>query len=285
RLVADFVGLRGYRGRPRRAARAAITARDDRRRPAMRLEEFGDPQHERRLAAAADAEVADDDHRNAGVHASQNPRAEKKPPHQHQESEHEARRPQQPREGAAAVPVPHYLFDCVVKVICDRPATRAASMTRTTDWCVAAASALITITGSLSAPPARRSSSASCSTLLNGTGLRLMTYCPWAFTSTAISFCRSGCFSACAVGRLICSSVYFEYVVVIMRKMRITIMTSMSGTRLISSGSRCLPRWKFIAARRRSRPARRGRCRRASRPAAPSPRRRYRPCCGSAGRR
>ena len=30
---------------------------------------------------------------------------------------------------------------------------------------------------------------------------------------------------------------YFEYVVVIMRKIRITIITSMSGTRLISSGS------------------------------------------------
>src|SRR5262245_28865599 len=43
------------------------------------------------------------------------------------------------------------------------------------------------------------------------------------------------------------SSVYFEYVVEIIRKMRITIITSMSGTRLISSGSFSSPRWKFTA--------------------------------------
>src|ERR1041384_4880129 len=51
------------------------------------------------------------------------------------------------------------------------------------------------------------------------------------------------------------SSVYFEYVVEIIRKMRITIITSMSGTRLISSGSFCRPRWKFT----RSGPLRRHR--------------------------
>src|SRR6185436_2998944 len=33
-----------------------------------------------------------------------------------------------------------------------------------------------------------------------------------------------------------------------MRKIRITIMTSISGTRLISSGSFSLPRWKFTPA-------------------------------------
>src|SRR5438128_2309651 len=34
-----------------------------------------------------------------------------------------------------------------------------------------------------------------------------------------------------------------------MRKIRITIITSISGTRLISSGSFSCPRWKFIATR------------------------------------
>jgi len=42
-----------------------------------------------------------------------------------------------------------------------RPATRAASITRTTAWWVALASALITTTGSLAATAARFSSSAS----------------------------------------------------------------------------------------------------------------------------
>src|SRR4051812_21715821 len=73
-----------------------------------------------------------------------------------------------------------------------------------------------------------------------------MTYWPCALTSTLTSLERSICFSALAAGRLICSSVYFEYVVVIMRKIRITSMTSIIGTRLISSGSFSLPRWKFM---------------------------------------
>jgi hypothetical protein len=38
-----------------------------------------------------------------------------------------------------------------------------------------------------------------------------------------------GCLSASAVGRLICNSVYFEYVVVIIRKIRITSITSIIG--------------------------------------------------------
>src|SRR4029079_5273362 len=90
---------------------------------------------------------------------------------ENQKGENEACRPQQPGRRAAAVPMPHYLVDCVVNVICEKPARRAASITRITDWWVAAASALITITGSFSAPPARRSSSASCSTLRKATGV------------------------------------------------------------------------------------------------------------------
>jgi len=62
----------------------------------------------------------------------------------------------------------------------------------------------------LSAAPARLSSSASCSGERNATAVLLITYWPWAFTSTVISFGRSSCFSESAVGRLICSSVYFE---------------------------------------------------------------------------
>ena len=79
------------------------------------------------------------------------------------------------------------------------------------------------------------------------TGTLSTTYCPVALTSIAISFGRSSCFSVSAVGKLICSSVYFEYVVLIMRKIRITIMTSISGTRLISGSSLTRPGRKFIA--------------------------------------
>src|SRR3989441_7577726 len=107
----------------------------------------------------------------------------------------------------------------------------------------------MTTTGSLAAPPARLSSSASSLTVRNTTGRRLITYWPCAFTNTAISFERSACLSASAEGRLICSSAYLLYVVVIMRKIRITIITSISGTRFISSGSFSCPRWKFIATR------------------------------------
>src|SRR5688572_23904462 len=112
------------------------------------------------------------------MHAWQDAQSEEQPAQEDDNTKGEACWPQQPRQGAAAVPMPHYLFDCAVKVICDRPARRAASMTRTTDWCVAAASAVITTTGSLSVPPARRSSSASCSTLRNGTAFLLTTYWP-----------------------------------------------------------------------------------------------------------
>ena len=69
---------------------------------------------------------------------------------------------------------------------------------------------ITTTTGSARAPLARLSSAASCSTLTKATGVRLTTYWPCAFTSTATSLARSSCFSASAAGRLICSSVYFE---------------------------------------------------------------------------
>src|SRR5258705_13950024 len=124
--------------------------------------------------------------------------------------ERQAGRPQQPGDGAAAEPVLHYLEDCVVKVICERPATREASITRITDWWVAVASALMMTIGSRRPAPALRSAPASCSMLVNSTGALLIRYWPLAFTSTLTSPGRSSCFSASAVGRLICSSVYFE---------------------------------------------------------------------------
>src|SRR5438477_2973493 len=144
------------------------------------------------------------------MRARREPQPVHEPPERHREAEQHARRPQQPSQQAAVVPVTHYFDDCVVKVICERPATRAASMTRITAWCVAVASALITTTGSLAPAPARFSSSASSLMLRNTTGRRLITYWPCAFTSTAISLERSSCLSASAAGRLICSSLYFE---------------------------------------------------------------------------
>src|SRR5689334_16893210 len=59
------------------------------------------------------------------------------------------------------------LDDCVANVMCKRPAIRAASMTRTTDWCVACASALMMTTGSLASPAALRSMSASALAFVN----------------------------------------------------------------------------------------------------------------------
>src|SRR6058998_1317667 len=77
-------------------------------------------------------EVADDDHRDAGVLRLQEPELEEQAAYDDRCPEQEADRPQQPGDGAAAIPVPHYLADCVVKVSCVRPASRDASITRTT---------------------------------------------------------------------------------------------------------------------------------------------------------
>src|SRR5438094_9714459 len=152
---------------------------------------LGDPDDERRLAAAARDQVADDDDRNAGMRARQHAQPIEQATQRDYAAKHHAQRPQGPGEQAAGVPVAHYFGDCVVNVICERPASRAASITRITAWWVALASALITTIGSLPAPAARRSSSASCSTVRNGTGRRFTTYCPCAFTSTDTSFTRS----------------------------------------------------------------------------------------------
>src|SRR5712664_729245 len=54
------------------------------------------------------------------------------PAAENDDAKQKADRPQQPGDGAAAIPVPHYLADCVVKVSCVRPASRDASITRTT---------------------------------------------------------------------------------------------------------------------------------------------------------
>src|SRR5262249_32924183 len=91
-------------------------------------------------------------------------------PEENRGAKSEARRPQQPGDGAAAGPVLHYLPGCVVKVICDSPARRAASMTRMTAWCVAGAAALSTTLRSFRGAAARLSSSATWSTPAAATG-------------------------------------------------------------------------------------------------------------------
>ena len=55
---------------------------------------------------------------------------------------------------------------CVANVTCTKPAVRAASSTLTTDWCVAVASALMITTGSLAAPAAAFSASASAAVVV-----------------------------------------------------------------------------------------------------------------------
>src|SRR5467141_141355 len=132
RLVTDLGGLVGYAGRAGRIDLRAVAARHDARRPALRFQEFGDPEHERRLAAAADREVADDDHRDARMPGAQDSQPVQDPAAENDDAKQKADRPQQPGDGAAAIPVPHYLADCVVKLSCVRPASRDASITRTT---------------------------------------------------------------------------------------------------------------------------------------------------------
>src|SRR5204862_1049982 len=127
-----------------------------------------DPQHERRFPAAADRQVADDDHRNPGAVRLGETYRIGEAANARYCAERNARGPQQAAECGAPVPVLRekirgYLVAWVVKVICDSPAPREASMMRITDWCVALASALMITTGSFRFVPARRISCASCS--------------------------------------------------------------------------------------------------------------------------
>ena len=97
----------------------------------------------------------------------------------------------------------YFLPPCVVNVMRLNPAMRAASMMLITDWCVAAASALMMMTGSGVPPAARFNSSANPSGPRKGTCVRLMTYFPWPSTATLIWLGRSSGLFALAVGRLI----------------------------------------------------------------------------------
>src|SRR5258706_12221910 len=118
----------------------------------------------------------------------------KKPSKEDDAGERQAGRPQQPGDGAAAKPVLHYLEDCVVKVICERPATREASITRITDWCVAVASALMMTIGSRRPAPAPRHAPPICPLRGNSTGALGIRGGPLGFTKTLASAGRAhGC--------------------------------------------------------------------------------------------
>src|SRR4051812_29353868 len=64
---------------------------------------------------------------------------------------------------------------------------------------------------------------------------------------TLISLGRCFAWSASASGRVICSSATRWYVVVTMRKIRMTSSTSINGMKLISGSSRGRPPRRFIA--------------------------------------
>jgi hypothetical protein len=104
RLVADFGGIGSERHAARRGDGAQIPARDDRRRPALRLEQLGDVDGERRLARAAHREVANGDHRHAGARARQQAQPVQRAPREHGGAKHETQRPQQPADGVLPVP-------------------------------------------------------------------------------------------------------------------------------------------------------------------------------------
>src|SRR5258706_310937 len=130
-------------------------------------------------------------------------------------------------------------------------ASRALSITFTTGWWVAAASALIATTGSFAPLAASFSAAAKFCVLPNGVCVPLIAYLPVESTAT-LSICgRSDGRSAAASGRLICSSANRLYVVVRKRKIRMTMRMSISGIRLISGSSRARPPRKFMPAAHR----------------------------------
>src|SRR2546423_1038182 len=93
-------------------------------------------------------------------------------------------------------------------------------------------------TGSFASPAALRSRSASAFAVVKVNTVLSSTYRPCESTPTLIS--RGRCFaaSASASGSVICSSEIRWYVVVTIRKIRITSSTSINGMKLISGSSR-----------------------------------------------
>src|SRR5215470_181686 len=260
RLVAEARRIAGRRRFVRCLVDAAISSRHDPRSEAARAKRVHEPEHERGLAGATRDQIAHDDHGDGQALGAQPTGTVSVAPERDHRAEDERGRREGNGQPAQAIPVAfgeararargagrgHLGCVWVANETCERPASRAASMTWITDWWLAFASALMTTIGSFRPPAACRIASPNAATLENANGLRSIVYWPAALTVMFTSFGRSVGFSASALGRLICSSANLEYVVVIIRKMRITRSTSIIGIRLTSGSSFQRPR-KFIA--------------------------------------
>ncbi len=134
RLVADLRGRRCRADREHRVAAAPMAARDHAWAPAGLLQRLHERDHGRRLAGAADDEVADDQHRHRRALRAASPRQRREQrvePGQRQQQPHRRRRARLPpvagqqrldprgdgHRCAQRVPAPL----CEAKVRCDRP--------------------------------------------------------------------------------------------------------------------------------------------------------------------
>src|SRR5690606_27050842 len=168
-LIAVVGGIELALADPRlRPDARAVAAAHDARVPAARPQRLDRGDDHPPLAGASDVDVADHDHGRGGAVGRRAAGQVVGAPPFDMPARHGGQRPQQPRQPAIVLPVAlredgagsggsHRAF-WAAKLTRPMPARRAASMTLTTDWWVAWASALMTSTGWLL--PAAASASA-----------------------------------------------------------------------------------------------------------------------------
>ena len=84
---------------------APVAARDHAGRPSAPHQDLEDLDHERRLARAADGDVADDDHGNTGTPGGKDAGAVAESPHRDREPEKQAEGEEHERPAAKALPL------------------------------------------------------------------------------------------------------------------------------------------------------------------------------------
>ena len=154
RLIANLRGIfsRAHRARP--GVRPAVPPAENSGVQPLAAQSFGEREDQRGFARTPDRQVSDDDHRNVKSHRGQRACAKEQAAQGYQQTKDKAYRKQQHRHRAQPVPVTRgkisvkrggpndlhtraarYFVACsTANTTWPKPAWRAASMTRITDW-------------------------------------------------------------------------------------------------------------------------------------------------------
>ena len=154
RLVADLRGIVTLAHRAGSGVGPAVPPAENSGAQSLRAQGFDEREDQRGFPCAPDGQVSDDDHRNVKSHRGQRAYAKEQTTHGYQQTKDKAQGKQQHRHGAQPVPVTRgkasgkkggpgglhtrparYFVDCsTANTTWPKPAWRAASMTRITDW-------------------------------------------------------------------------------------------------------------------------------------------------------